>query len=389
MLDTIRAQEASPARLFDAAPGEGQARQKARLMPDYKRRLAKAAQFLEGVRRGRIPYHHFREAMTTDDFPLLFGDVIDRTMLGNYREWPNSWQNYATRRQVRDFRNANLFAIDGGQDRLNIVPEQDEYDETSVSETRYQINVQKRGVKMPFSWEAFVNDDLDAFDDVPRRFGIGAARSEEYDVTELYVDSSGPHASLYTAGNANIINTTNGASEDNPALDLVALQDAMIVLANQTDSDGEPIFIEMFELVVPPALEVTANNLMNAIQIESTASGGDSNHTVVSQNWMRGRFRVSVNPYISQIATSNGTTSWFLFARTSDSRPALAMVFMTSHPVPRIWMKAPNAVQIGGGMVGAFEGDFDTDSILYRIRHVYGTARIDPKMTVASDGSGS
>lgn len=389
VLETIRAQDASPSRLFDHGDGSTAVMQRASRIPDYGRKLVKAAQLVAEVRQGRRPFYHLQEAMTTSDFPLLFGDIIDRTLLGNYMEWPNTWGNYVSRKVVRDFRTANSYAIDGGMDILDVVPEQGEYPESSLSETRYQISVQKRGRKMPFSWESFVNDDLDALNDIPRRFGVAAARSEQRASTELFFDSSGPHASLYTAGNANIINTTNGASENNPALDIVALQDALIVLSNQVDSDGQPIFIEMVELIVPPALDITANNIMNALQIEINGSGGDSNHKLITRNWMSTRFRVSVDPYIPLVATSNGNTSWILVASTASGRPAAQMAFLRGHESPSVWMKSPNAMRVGGGQVNPMEGDFDTDSYQYRVRHVFGTGLLDPKMTVGSNGSGA
>jgi len=34
-------------------------------------------------------------------------------------------------------------------------------------------------------------------------------------------------------------------------------------------------------------------------------------------------------------------------------------------------------------------GDFETDSIIYKVRHVIGGVAEDPKMTAGSNGSGS
>lgn len=65
-------------------------------------------------------------------------------------------------------------------------------------------------------------------------------------------------------------------------------------------------------------------------------------------------------------------------------------------------MKLPNSVAISEGAMGPgpgsipgttnmnpMEGDFDTDSIHYKVRHVFGGTRIDPIMTVFSNGSNS
>ena len=40
-------------------------------------------------------------------------------------------------------------------------------------------------------------------------------------------------------------------------------------------------------------------------------------------------------------------------------------------------------------MVDPTEGDFESDSIDYKLRHIIGASQGDPKMAVSSDGSGS
>src|SRR5262245_35339136 len=45
-----------------------------------------------------------QEAMTTSDFPLLFGDVLDRSVLANYAETPYTWDMYCARKILNDFR---------------------------------------------------------------------------------------------------------------------------------------------------------------------------------------------------------------------------------------------------------------------------------------------
>jgi hypothetical protein len=153
------------------------------------------------------------------------------------------------------------------------------------------------------------------------------------------------------------------------------------------DQSGEPIEIEAVELVIPPTLEVTALNILNALTIELTEKGGTSNSKITSANWLKSKFRVNKEAYIPLVANAaNGKTSWFLFANPDDGRPAMELGFLRGHEEPEIFMKAPNAVRVGGG--GAEEFDFDTDTREHKVRHVFGGTREDPKMTVASNGSG-
>jgi hypothetical protein len=74
----------------------------------YKKKLSEAVGFLSDVLRGDKPIYLLREVMTTSDFPQLFGDILDRTMLAAYAEWPMTWTAYAKRATVNDFRDARL-----------------------------------------------------------------------------------------------------------------------------------------------------------------------------------------------------------------------------------------------------------------------------------------
>jgi hypothetical protein len=406
VLENIRAEEADSRRLF-GGESVGVRKSGRRNNPRYRSGLANAARFLSDVMEGRRPTHHLQEALTTSDFPFYFGDILDRQVLAAYREWPSVWNGIARRTTVNDFRPAKFYPPAWGADqRLDVVEEQGEYPEAKVNEqAAIQMSVKKYGRRIGFSWESIINDDLQQLRDIPVRFGRAARRSESRGVIEQYADANGPQATLYSNTNKNIINTTNGARTNNPTLSIDALQDAWVVLSKQTDENGEPIFLEMVTLVVPPALEVPARNIIQAEQIEVTAgaAGGSPNvqNTTATPtatgeqrlrvaNWMKNNLRLMVDPYIPYTITgAKGNTSWFLFADPGQGRAAIQIAFLRNHEEPEIWIKEPDARRVGGGAVDPMEGDFDTDSIQYRVRHVFGLVQIDPKATVASNGSGT
>ena len=384
LLESVRADQASVATLFGDA-GASARHGAMRETVEYQRRLAEAAALLGDVMAGRRPDYLLREAMTTSDFPLLFGDIMDRAVLASYREYTPVWENFAQSRTVRDFRTVNLFALDGAEAVLDAVPERTEYPMAGLTETRYQLTVGKYGRQVSFSWETLINDDLDSFASLPARLGRAARRTEQRVMTALYVDASGPHASMFTAGNANIVT-------GNPALSIAGLQTAYGVLAAMEDADGEPILIEAVELVVPPALEMTALSIVNATEliIDPNAAAGTAQQQIKTANWIRQRVRVSVDPYIPAIAsTANGSTSWFLFASPSNGNPALIGARLRGHDAPEVFIKESNQRRVGGGGVNPLDGDFATDTVDYKVRHAFGGARANPKMAVASNGSGS
>lgn len=402
-----RTAQLNPAAPADAAAlsriiSESGRRAGARHDPAHLARVAEAAEFLADVLDGRRSPFWLQEALSTSDFPLLMGDILDRQLLGRYAEVTPTWSNYAKRGTVRDFRTVRRLQQDGLEGRLYpnyprpemAAPIADE----NLTETGYTYAVSVYEKTAALNWRMLINDDLDAFRTIPDRLARGARRTEEYFATTLFVDASGPHASLYTSGNHNIVNTTNGASATNPALSISALQDGMTVLMRQTDANGEPIALEAVELVVPPTLAITAQNILNAIQLELTIAGGTVDNPasgttggqrLIAQNWMKGRVRLSVNYYIPTVASSaHGSTSWFLFANPDASRPALEMGFLRGYEQPGLFQKAPNMQRIGGA-VDPVMGDFDTGELTYKVMHILGGTRLDGRATVASNGSGS
>lgn len=349
------------------------------------------AKLMADVATGKRPATRLREAMSTSDFPLLFGDILDKSMLGRYTLWPSTWPAIGRRRTVRDFRDVRVSdRLTGLESAMSQVAELEEAEYGPLAEgTPITYSVAKYERKAALSWEAWINDDMDQLKDIPERFALGARRTEDSFVANLWLDSAGPHASLFTAGNANIINTTNGAAVNNPPLDIEGLQDAFTVLAAQTDSEGNPIMIDMVTLVVPPALEIVARNLLNATELRINDAGGVTNQQMIVANWMRNRVTLVVDPYIPQIVTTGtvGQTMWALFANPNNGRAALDVAFLRGYEQPQIYVKTPNMTRVGAGAQNAFEGDFERDAIEYKARHVVGGARIDGKMAVASKGT--
>lgn len=375
--------------LMESVPADPSAHRRRRDPAAYEADFAEAVRLYDRVLDGdRYAAMVFTEAMSTSDFPLLFGDIMDRAVVGAYREYPSDILKITRKRTVSDFRSVRDFAVDGAEGQLAEVPQGTEYPEASLTESRDTWAVAKYGRVVRFLWETMVNDDLDALRDTPARLGKAARRTQAKLITQQYVDSTGPHASLYTSGNANIVTS-------NPALSTNALATAFGILGAQVDSDGEPIFVgDAVYLVVPPALEVTARNILNAIHLDLTTTGGAiSGSGLRAENWMKNRTQLIVDPYIPIVSSSsNGNTSWFLFGDPNSGRPALSHGVLKGHEEPDLRVKSPDSTRVGGGPISPEEGDFETDSIAYRVRHVMGATRHSTggaKTTVGSEGDGS
>jgi hypothetical protein len=370
----------------DAAVAEGRA-QTARsrnTSPQHLQRVAEAAALMGRVFKGdRRATLQVQELMSTSDFPKLFGDVLDRELMAQYEQITPVWQGFATRAQVNDFRPKHWLDLLGGRAELDPVSEGAEYKARGLTDNEYQLTVGKYGARLPLTWEMMINDDLGAFQTAPQRLAQAARDTEDKLATRLYAGATGPVSAFFTA---------SGGTVDNKALTIDTLSAALTTVATRRDSDNRPIMINAYVLVVPPALEVYAHNIVNAtlIRLRNDASSSSQARDIEVTNWLAGKVTIVSNPWLPIIDTSgsgaNAGKTWYLFPAPSTPRPALVMGFLRGYETPDLRVKADTGMRVGGGNVPAEEGSFDNDDIQYRIRHVTGGTTLDPIAAYASVG---
>lgn len=365
----------------DAAVAEGQGPTPSRThSPQYLARVAEAADlFGRAVKGNRQAVLNLQEAMSTSDFPTLLGAVFGRELLATYEQLPQVWSQFASRKVVNDFRPKPLIDLLGGRGLLDRVPELTEYPARKASEAKYSLAVGKFGGRFPWSWEMGINDDLGALRELPSRLAQGARDTEDYTATSALVSASGPSTAFFKAGNNNAPVTGTGAplTADN-------LTAALTTVSTRKDSEGRPIQVSAYVLMVPPALEVAANNIVNATQLRLT----NGNTTTIVGNWLAQKVTVVVNPWLTIIDTSGtAATTWYLLPAPSTARPAVALGFLRGHEVPDLRVKSDGGNRLGGGAVAPEEGSFENDDIEYRVRHVLGSTPLDPIATFVSKGA--
>ena len=328
---------------------------------------------LSGSLRGRAD---LAEALTTSDFPILLGSVFDRELMAQYEDISPVWQAFARRSIVKDFRPKKLVDLLGGKAILDAVAEGAPYPARAASEAEYSLTVGKRGARIALTWEMLINDDLDAFRDLPSRLATGARDTEDYLATSLLVIAGGANTAFFKAGNSNAPTAL--------PLTSVNLAAALLAVSTRKDADGRPIINKGTVLMVPPALELTALAILNATEIRTT----EGSKLLIGGNELRGKVSVVVNPWLPVIAVDAKTDArWFILPAPSAARPALALGFLRGHEVPDLRVKADTGQRVGGGSITAEEGSFEFDDIQYRVRHVLGGATLDPIATYVSNGS--
>lgn len=352
--------------------------------PKYRAQLKEAAAFTSRVLKGNLPMRFMQEAMSTSDFPLMFGDVLDRAIQPLYKQYPRVWEGIFKRKELRDFRAAKVYDTTGGFARLTAVPEFGPYQEDEISETSKSISVSKWGKKFSLSWETWINDDLQVLRDLPGRMIQAAINTENYEFTNFYAADT----NIYNNTFGNRINTTNGALTNNPPLSIAGIADAFRVMANKTDSDGNPIVIAEGGIILeyPPSLEIPVQNFMNATEVVLEFSnsvqgpGSAAGSQLRGSNWLKSRITPRMNPWLPVADGSTGTTGWY--AHVVAQRAGFVAGFLRGHENPQVFTRQTTDAP-------ATEGSFDHDTIDYKVRHVMGKQIFDEKLTYWSSGTGS
>lgn len=349
-----------------------------------------------------------KEALSTSDMPELFRQVTDYAMKQQYARLQPVWNQFSSRYTVSDFRpqrflewnvNTNsMVASNGGADRqhtmaLPRVPELTEYPTFSLEAEEELFAVNKYGGRYPFSFEVFLNDEFQVIQDLPGEMGAMARDTEDILTTSVLATETGPNPDFFNdswdfgdlADGSNIM-------AGNPALTIDAVETAIQEIQSRYVKN-RPVTVDQWALVVPPSLEITANNIAgiaNYLRVETDADGIERRFDV--PNPVRGRFVVVVNHWLPLLDKSeNASTTWYLVPSggSNGSRRSIITNFLAGHENPELRINGDTGRYVGGGEVPSTEGSFSHDSVEYRVRHVTGAVGVDPSPTMVSLGTGS
>jgi len=175
--ESIRLEDASYAKLFDGGTNISQnLRRKFEADADYRQRLVETMQFIRDTQAGRIAPARFAEAMTTSDFPILLGGIMDRTLLGGYREYPASYEMWC--RSTGTSRTSASLPVVPQPRRRRARPRCADGGIPVRRRRRGAVHLRRAEVRRKFKFlESFVNDNLGAFSEVPMALGRAARRT--------------------------------------------------------------------------------------------------------------------------------------------------------------------------------------------------------------------
>jgi hypothetical protein len=235
---------------------------------------------------------------STSDFPHLLEDTGRRMLLEAYTAARPAIQRIARRSTAADFRTKSALRL-GGAPTLVKVPENGEITYGTRAEAKESYRIYTFARLFSITREALVNDDLGAFADFGRAYGIAAANVEGQELVDLLYGAAGVGPDM------NDTKALFHTDHSNLALAPAAISGttftaARLALRTATDVDGVTI-IETAPryLVVPAELETTAETYLATLY---PAQATDVNP-------FSGKFELIVVPQLG----AKSITAWWIF----------------------------------------------------------------------------
>jgi len=312
--------------------------------------------------RSDTEYQRIEKAMnvgghSTSDFPVLLGNVVNRTLLSQYEIARPDFMKLAKEMLSRDFKANYAIKISDTPDLLP-TDEHGEYQEAALKESAESWKVEKRGRKITLTFEMIVNDSLGGFLTIPSSFAISSRRMESTmfwglvrsnptmsDGNKLFSEA---HHNIATGANIGVVTTQN-------------LSDARASMRNQRTDSGKD-----YLNLVPRYIAIPSEQETNIDVLLLSPGNTEDNKNANVNNPFYNKMESIVEPSLAEISKKSSV----LFA---DPRiaPAFVYSYLRGH-------KNPYVVR---------EKYTGKDGISFRVRHIFGCGVVCHKPVYFNPGN--
>ena len=303
-------------------------------------------------------YKTLKESGTTSDFPNILGNLMYRSLIDWAQDVPDVWRTYAMLGDLTDFRPATR---DIGYEAEDLLPvsESGAYVDSALGDAAYQLRLATYGRGFSITRKVIINDDLGYIKKQPQRWGRSAARSIARFVSQTLLEGNGntfDGNALFSVAHSNL--STGGGS----VISSANIQTGYAAMEDQTVLGVEHQVTPSF-LLVPPAIQFTARQILNSAIIVLAGTAG----TVTERgniNVLSGLLGLAIDPFLTS------ATAYYLFTDPSDVT-VLDVAFLNGKQTPDLLIERPTYMNLAGGD-DPYEYEYDV--LRYKVRYDYGGA---------------
>lgn len=266
-----------------------------------------AACRIDGREQAAFGNDAIRAAFSSQTLADALASTANARALKAFNAYPGIATRLCTEGDLADFKESDRYRVNAIGD-LEKVAEGGEIKHGTLGADTAKNKLETYGRAFVITRQMIYNDSLGEFLKLPAALGTKAKRKiDELFFKRLLANpTQADGTALFASGHKNY------ATGSGSALAAATLAAGVAAFQKQTDAEGNPIALDPKFLVVPPALYVTALELVKAAQIQGTTN-------VLSAFGLE----VVSAPYLSNAAyTGHSDTGWYLFAD-----PALCETF--------------------------------------------------------------
>lgn len=312
---------------------------------------------VEAVRNGMRSTQFMAGAHGVSDFSYITTEVMNRSLQRAYDRIGPLWQLVAgTPLSASDFR--EIYAVRfGGDFTLKKVLGNGEYESATLADQADGLKVERRGRTISLTFEAVVNDDMQAFQRIPGEFAQQARIMENSMVWALIRSNAimkSDTKALFHADHGNLAGTGGAISVTTVGAARTAMWQQKAYGSKGTDD-----FLQIVadRLIVPPALETVALQFATA-----TTPASDGN-----VNPYKNQLTPSVVPHLGAVA-GGSDTAWYLIA---SNLPPVSVAYLEGYA-------APTVVTVEG---------MNPDVVTMNARHIFGAAATEYRGAYRNPGA--
>ena len=250
-----------------------------------------------------------RAAFSTVSLPGILSNVANKKLLQSFRAQPIIATRLCSEGDLSDFKEADRFRLTDVGDLVPLAPN-GEIKHGGVVEEMAKNQLDTYAKMFSLTRKMIVNDDLNAFLQVPTAMGNRAARLIDQLFFKRLLANPTQHDgnALFHAKHGNLI---SGASS---ALSADSLKKAIQLFLDQVDADNQPIAIEPKYLLVPTALKYLAIELTRGATL--IMSGTDNTVRPAINVLANEGLQVVTSPYLANSGyTGASDVAWYLFGQ--------------------------------------------------------------------------
>lgn len=264
-----------------------------------------------------------RASFSTMSLPGILENVMNKTLLSSYEAQSITALEVCKVSSVSDFKQVKRHRLLGSGEWSQVAAD-GELRHAITDEQTFTNQADTYGQMITLTRQDVINDDLNAFLEIPREMG----RQGAYVIDDLFfkmlLANTGSH---FSAGNGNLL--TSGS-----AFGVGSLGDAYEAFRKMKAGAGDeqrPINIRPETLLVPVELEIQAQQLIGS-PILMTGNG----ETQGATNPHSGKYGIKSSPLLSDSAiTGNSAAAWYMMANPAAMAFA-ELVFLNGKKAPTI-----------------------------------------------------